>query len=400
MTRNAHMGSADNTVWNGVWVGCEGAPTSHCGNQGGGPNTTVASSPSVLEKPYIVFMNNRYYLMRPKHEQNKVGITANWQNADAIDFANVYVAKHTDTAAEINTILRERDVVAVVFQPGIYHLEESIQPRRNGTVLLGLGMATLIPTNGNAAIEVGNLADVRIAGLLLEAGTQHSEKLLRFGSTVGWQPSSPGSINDVFVRTGRFYSSSAEVSADTMIEVNMNDTVIDNVWLWRGDHDKFGLVKNSMNPTYTGLEINGDNVVGYSLACEHTLGDMLVWNGNNGRAYFYQSEFPYDVNQQNYGDKGYAAYKIGENVSIHHGYGVGAYTYFRDNAVTVNSGIKTSGHGGVHFTNSLSVFLNGNGQCNHVIDNAGATSRNGQTPNWVCDYYGGQSLSEEQMFLQ
>lgn len=53
-------------------------------------------------------------------------------------------------------------------------------------MLLGLGMATLIPTNGNAAIEVGNRNGVRIAGLLLEAGTQHSEVLLKLGDTAGF----------------------------------------------------------------------------------------------------------------------------------------------------------------------------------------------------------------------
>lgn len=41
-SRNAHMGSTQNAVWNGVWVGCEGAPTSHCSNVNGGPNSTVA----------------------------------------------------------------------------------------------------------------------------------------------------------------------------------------------------------------------------------------------------------------------------------------------------------------------------------------------------------------------
>lgn len=41
---------------------------------------------------------------------------------------------------------------------------------------------------------------------------------------------------------------------------------------------------------------------------------MLVWNGENGQSYFYQSEFPYDVTQQNYGDRGYVAFKIGDNV--------------------------------------------------------------------------------------
>jgi hypothetical protein len=55
------------------------------------------------------------------------------------------------------------------------------------------------------------------------------------------------------------------------------------------------------NPVQTALQINGDNVTGYGLACEHTLGNLLEWNGENGRTYFYQSEFPYDVNQS-YGD--------------------------------------------------------------------------------------------------
>jgi hypothetical protein len=44
-----------------------------------------------------------------------------------------------------------------------------------------MGMATLIPTNGNAAIEVSNVDGVRIAGLLLEAGFGATESLLTFG---------------------------------------------------------------------------------------------------------------------------------------------------------------------------------------------------------------------------
>ena len=33
----------------------------------------------------------------------------------------------------------------------------------------------------------------------------------------------------------------------------------------------------------------------YGLAVEHTLGDQVVWKGDGGRTYFYQSELPYDV---------------------------------------------------------------------------------------------------------
>jgi len=51
-----------------------------------------------------------------------------------------------------------------------------------GQVLLGIGMATLTPTNGNACIEVGDGVDARIAGLLLGAGSTKSEQLLKWGT--------------------------------------------------------------------------------------------------------------------------------------------------------------------------------------------------------------------------
>ena len=62
---------------------------------------------------------------------------------------------------------------------------------------------------------------------------------------------------------------------------------------------------------------------------EHHLSNLLEWNGENGKTYFYQSEYPYDVDSS-YADKGYAAYKVGDNVKNHEAWGVGAYTYFRD----------------------------------------------------------------------
>jgi hypothetical protein len=58
-----------------VYVGSPGAPTSHCSNTGGIPNSTVAQAPVVLEKPYIVSDGSSYKLMRPRVEYNKVGHT-------------------------------------------------------------------------------------------------------------------------------------------------------------------------------------------------------------------------------------------------------------------------------------------------------------------------------------
>lgn len=52
---------------------------------------------------------------------------------------------------------------------------------------------------------------------------------------------------------------------------------------------------NSHNYVATGLEVNGNYVKAYGLFVEHTLGDMVSWNGEHGEVYFYQSELPYDV---------------------------------------------------------------------------------------------------------
>lgn len=109
---------------------------------------------------------------------------------------------------------------------------------------------------------------------------------------------------------------------------------------------------------------------------------MLVWNGENGHSYFYQSEFPYDVTQANYGDMGYAAYKVNDLVSQHEAYGISAYSFFRDHDVTINSGIVCPNYETVKFTNSLTVFLDGLGSITHVINDQGNTSSSGNTPNY------------------
>ena len=149
-----------------VFVGTPNAPAEHCGNTNYVPPITkVDVTPTVAEKPYLVKENGKYILMRPKVEFNKVGPTPNFQNSDEIDFSQVYVASDSDTAATINAKLAQG--LHLVLQPGNYNLEESIKVNNADTVVLGLGLATLIPTNGTAAIEVANVDGVRIAAVLL-----------------------------------------------------------------------------------------------------------------------------------------------------------------------------------------------------------------------------------------
>jgi len=170
------------------------------------------------------------------------------------------------------------------------------------------------------------------------------------------------------------------------MQVNSDNVVIDNVWLWRADHDVAGPVKNSRNPVETGLIVNGDNVIGYGLACEHTLGDMLVWNGENGRSFFYQSEFPYDVTQQNYADKGYVAFRIGDNVQTHHGVGIGGYSFFRDYDVEIKTAIAAPERPGITLANSLVVFLNGKGGIQSIVDGQGPGVKGKFGVKYDCDF--------------
>ena len=49
----------------------------------------------------------------------------------------------------------------------------------------------------------------------------------------------------------------------------------------------------------------------------------LVWSGNDGEVFFYQSELPYGVTQDQY--RASAGYRVAENVTSHKGYGVGEW---------------------------------------------------------------------------
>lgn len=63
-------------------------------------------------------------LMKPMVETNKIGVTPGFSNADQIDFSEVYVASDQDSAATINSKLKEG--LHLVLQPGIYNLDEPI----------------------------------------------------------------------------------------------------------------------------------------------------------------------------------------------------------------------------------------------------------------------------------
>lgn len=397
-----------NGVWNQVFVGCNGAPKSHCSNCPSGvppcgclncttptcvptctgnPYTTIKKTPVIAEKPYISSNSTgtKYKLMIPQIEVDKVGTSAdNDTHTVAVDFSQVYVATAAaDTAATINEQISQG--YHVILTPGTYNLTDSIRVYRDDIVVLGIGFPILISTEGDPCIIVGAVSGVRVGGILLQAGPDTdpiTPTLLQWGPSGVCNPClGNGFLYDCFARVGRFSGDPDEPFNQTklMVQINNPNVICDNLWLWRADHDSQGLVFDQHNRCDTAIEVNGDNVIAYGLAGEHTLKDICRWNGDNGSCYFYQAEFPYDVTAS-YGKAGYTGYRVNGKVAHHQAYGVGVYSFFRDHDVTANSGIVAPIRREVHFVNALTRFLNGFGGIASVMNGNLGVNQNCNNP--------------------
>ena len=205
-------------------------------------------------------------------------------------------------------------------------------------MILGLGLATLTPDNGVIAMSVDDVDGVRIAGILYDAGAINSPMLLQVGpknSTVD-HANNPTIISDIIVRVG----GPSLANATTGLEINSNNVVGDDFWVWRADHGVGSGWKSdswTQSTWYTdtstnGMIVNGNNVTMYGLMVEHFQQYQTLWNGNGGQTYFYQSEMPYDIPDQpswmSHGNtmNGYSSYKVADYVTSHEAWGLGIYS--------------------------------------------------------------------------
>lgn len=223
----------------------------------------------------------------------------------------------------------------------------------------------------------------------MEAGGQPTETLMRWGSkSHAGDAANPSFMHDIFARVGG-PATPYMPQAMVMVTLNSGNVVGDNLWLWRADHTATGLVYNGDCPVENALIINGDDVTMYGMKAEHTLMDLVKWNGDRGRAYFFQSEFPYDVGQD-YGDSGYVGYRVDSKVKEHHGWGIGVYHYFRDFPVVLQTTISTPPHLEQNFFQPVAVYLNGLGAAMHVLNDKGKASQKSNDPKmqavpiWIC----------------
>jgi hypothetical protein len=402
LSRNNNVSTWHDGVWNMVFVGTENAPRSHCGanvSLCSHPYDTTDAAPVIAEKPFITIdLSGKYVLNVPRVVRAKTG--NDFDLGTQISFDKVYVANSSNTAAEINSKLKQG--LHVVLAPGIYSLDAPLEIIHDNQVLLGMGLATLVATNGTSAVKVGNVNGARVAGILLEAGTKPSESLLQWGDPTkkfAGTASNPGVGNDIYARVGG-PSKPSPAQAKIMLRISSGNVIVDNAWLWRADHEEGGiLVKNGSNPCEVSVVVDGDDVVMYGVKAEHSLTDQMQWNGERGKTFMFQSELPYDVNQANYGDKGYAGYRVADNVKVHEAHGIGVYHYFRDTVVRVKSAIVCPAALESSFIAPLAVFLNGLGRVDHVLNMMGDVTQQDPSaptkavPKWVCPAQSSNTIS-------
>jgi hypothetical protein len=387
ISRNCEWGSWTGSNWNMVFVGVVRPPA---GKWPSPPYTEVAATPIIREKPFLQVDRRGDFSVRiPSLRANSVGIT--WQGGEtpgrSIPLSEFYIARPgVDSAASINAQLAMGK--NLLLTPGIYDLASAIRVTRPNTVVLGLGFATLRPIHGAPAMTTADADGIIIAGLLFDAGPIQSPVLLQVGpdGSSASHSKNPISLHDVFFRVGGAAVGRTLVN----LKINSNDTIVDHTWIWRADHGS-GVGWN-LNTSANGMIVNGNSVTIYGLFVEHHQQFQVLWNGNGGRTYFYQSEIPYDPpDQASYssapGVNGWASYKIANSVTSHEAWGLGIYSVFLHPGVLLSRAIETPTTPEVRFHDMITVCLGNNGEISNVInDTGGATSIHPRFDPKVTDY--------------
>ena len=85
--------------------------------------------------------------------------------------------------------------------------------------------------------------------------------------------------------------------------------------------------------------------------------------------------------------KGYAAYKVADDVTDHEAWGLGSYCNFTaDRSVVAEHSFEVPDTPGVKFHDMVTVSLGGAGTINHVINGTGGPSNSGSQVANLVDY--------------
>ncbi|NUP65638.1 MAG: adenylyl cyclase [Nonomuraea sp.] len=391
LTRDSEVAGWSNGVWNQVFSGVVGAP----GEAGfpSPPYTTLDATPVSREKPYLfVDGRGRYNVRVPAVRKDARGVS--WANGmtpgRTVPIGDFFVARPSDPVQVINNQLARGK--NLLLTPGVYDIARSIKIKRPGTVVLGLGHATLTAVHGATPIDIADVPGVIVAGVTVDAGLEKSPVLLRVGDGHGHRtsPDDPTTLSDVYFRVGGPHVGKADVA----LEINSDNVLIDHTWVWRADHGVEGFTDTERWNTNTGrngVVVNGDHVTATGLFVEHFQQYNTVWNGDDGTTILYQNELPYDPPAQadwmNGDVEGWAGYKVGDRVRTHRLYGGGVYVFNQNNPqIHTENGFEAPRAPGVRLHHIMTVNLAA-GTIDHVVNGVGDpadTTRIG-TPVYVTD---------------
>jgi hypothetical protein len=386
LTRNSELGGWTGANWNMVFVGTHNAPAQSFPNP---PYTAVSSAPIVREKPFLyVDSRGRWNVFVPAFRSNAAGTT--WGAGKAAGtshpISEFTIIRSGSSVAAMNAALGRGN--HLIITPGIYHVDTPLHITHANTIVLGLGLATLVADSGATAVDVDDVDGAIVAGVLVEAGTTNSPVLVKVGApgSSRLHARNPTLLSDVFVRVG----GAGVGKATQSVQVNSSNVIGDHLWLWRADHGRG--VGWTSNTAVNGLVVNGSDVTMYGLFVEHYQGDQVQWNGNGGRTFFFQNEMPYDVPEQgqwmNGTTNGFAAYQVGASVTRHEAWGLGSYCFFNKNpSVVADHAFEAPSAPAVRFHDMVTVSLGGGkGTIAHVINDAGPAATAGAVvQKWVGD---------------
>jgi hypothetical protein len=374
MVRNDAIGGTNGALWNMVYSGVTGAPAPVFTGQGN-QITVLPASPVTEEEPFLYTdSQGNFNVFVPAVQDNSSG--PSWASGSeagtSLPLSKFFVASPSTSVLAIDVALAlGRDLILT---PGVYDLDQPIVVSRPDTVVLGLGMTTLVPQNGNAAMIVVPNDGVKLSGLIIDAGPVNSPVLLSVGLPGPSNAADPDLIQDVFFRIGG--AETTPVSATVSLLDNAGNSIIDDLWAWRADHGN--AVGWTVNTADTGVVVTGNDVTAYGLAVEHYQKDEVIWSGQGGTDIFFQNELPYDPPSQaawnqSPSQDGYPAFLISPNVTSFQGYGLGSYCFFNQGvAIQDAMAFQAPDTSGVQFHDVFTRFLTGSGSINSVINGTGA----------------------------
>lgn len=164
---------------------------------------------------------------------------------------------------------------------------------------------------------------------------------------------------------------------------------------YAGDNERW-----RTNTGRNGIIVNGDDVTAIGLFVEHFQEHNLIWNGEDGKVYMFQSELAYEPPFQSDwttpdGTLGYAAYKVSSQVRRHYLLGGGVYCYNRNNpSIITEQGFEVPTASGVVLERIMTRNLSGPGVIKSIVNGLGTqVDTNNRGPYYILGYSSGSGAS-------